>query len=87
MGATSKEAVKSRTINDGSSVACGNSIAAVYRPARRCSIELPHPPCLVISSAGVLDKIVPAVKDIPFEISATTLSKEQEDKLRAAFGQ
>jgi len=41
----------------------------------------------LVSSAGVIDRIVPALKDIPFEITATTLSKEQEDKLRAAFGQ
>lgn len=41
----------------------------------------------LISSAGVIEKIVPALKDIPFEITATTLSKDQEDKLRAAFGQ
>jgi uncharacterized membrane protein len=41
----------------------------------------------LISSAGVIDKIVPALKDIPFEITATTLSKEQEEKLHAAFGQ
>ena len=40
----------------------------------------------LMSSAGVMDKVVPALKDIPFEISATTLSKEQEEKLRAAFG-
>src|SRR5262245_27278008 len=40
----------------------------------------------LVSSEGVIDKIAPAIKGIPFEITATTLSKEQEEKLRAAFG-
>lgn len=41
----------------------------------------------LMSRSAVLDKIVPAVQEIPFEITSTNLSKEQEGKLRAAFGQ
>jgi uncharacterized membrane protein len=40
----------------------------------------------LVSKAAVIEKIAPALKDIPFEISATTLSAEQEQKLRSAFG-
>jgi uncharacterized membrane protein len=40
----------------------------------------------LMSRAAVLDKIAPALKEIPFEISSTNLSQEQESKLRAAFG-
>ena len=41
----------------------------------------------LMSDKGVLDKIVPAVKDIPFEITSTNLSKDQEERIRVAFGQ
>jgi uncharacterized membrane protein len=41
----------------------------------------------LLTSGGVLDKVVEAVKDIPFEIIQTNLSKEQEAQLKAAFGE
>ncbi len=41
----------------------------------------------LLSTGAVLDKVVEAVKDIPFEIIQTNLSKEQEASLKEAFGQ
>lgn len=41
----------------------------------------------LLTSGAVVDKIVPAVKGQKFEIIQTNLSKEQEDKLRAAFSE
>ena len=41
----------------------------------------------LLTSGAVLDKVVEAVKDIQFEIIQTNLSKEQEVKLRADFGE
>lgn len=39
----------------------------------------------LLTSGAVLDKVAAAVKGQKFEIIQTNLSKEQEDKLRAAF--
>ena len=39
----------------------------------------------LLTSGGVADKLVDALKDEKFEIISTNLPKEQEDKLRAAF--
>jgi len=41
----------------------------------------------LLTSGAVLDKVVEGVKDIPFEIIQTNLSKEQESALKEAFGQ
>jgi len=41
----------------------------------------------LMSSGGVIDRVREAVNDQEFEIIATNLSKEQEDKLRAAFSE
>lgn len=41
----------------------------------------------LLTSGAVLDKIAVAVKGTKFEIIQTNLSKEQEDKLRAAFAE
>ncbi|TAH52677.1 MAG: DUF1269 domain-containing protein [Chloroflexota bacterium] len=41
----------------------------------------------LLTSGAVVDKIAPAVKGQKFEIIQTNLSKEQEDKLRAAFAE
>ncbi len=39
----------------------------------------------LLTENAVVDKVAAAVKDQPFEILTTNLSKEQEDKLRADF--
>jgi uncharacterized membrane protein len=39
----------------------------------------------LMSSGAVADRIAPAVEGREFEIIATNLSKEEEEKLRAAF--
>ena len=41
----------------------------------------------LLSSGAVVDKVAEAVKGQQFEIIQTNLSKEQEDKLRADFGE
>jgi len=41
----------------------------------------------LMTSDAVLDRAVDAMKNLKFEIIATNLSKEQEQKLREAFGQ
>jgi uncharacterized membrane protein len=41
----------------------------------------------LMTSDAVLDRVAEAMKDVKFEIIATSLSKEQEQKLREAFGQ
>ncbi len=41
----------------------------------------------VLSSGAVVDRVADAVKGQQFEIIQTNLSKEQEDKLRADFGE
>jgi uncharacterized membrane protein len=41
----------------------------------------------LMTSEAVMDRVVDAMKDAQFEIIATNLSKEQEQKLREAFGQ
>ena len=41
----------------------------------------------LLTTGAVQDKVVAAVKDQKFEILSTNLSKEQEDQLRAAFGE
>lgn len=41
----------------------------------------------LMTSDAVLDRVADALKDAKFEIIATNLSKEQEQKLREAFGQ
>jgi uncharacterized membrane protein len=41
----------------------------------------------LMTSEAVLDRVAEALKDVKFEIIATNLSKEQEQKLREAFGQ
>ena len=41
----------------------------------------------LLSSGAVTDKVADAVKGLQFEIIQTNLSKEQEDKLRADFGE
>ncbi len=41
----------------------------------------------LLTSGAVVDRVVEAVKDIPFEIVQTNLSKEQEAALKEAFGQ
>jgi uncharacterized membrane protein len=41
----------------------------------------------LMTSEAVMDKVVGAMKNVKFEIIATNLSKEQEQKLRDAFGQ
>ena len=41
----------------------------------------------LLSSGAVVDKVAAAVKGQQFEIIQTNLSKEQEDQLRADFGE
>jgi uncharacterized membrane protein len=41
----------------------------------------------LMTSEAVMDRAVDAMKDVKFEIIATNLSKEQEQKLREAFAQ
>src|SRR5437763_1105823 len=41
----------------------------------------------LLTSGAVLDKVAEGVKDIPFEIIQTNLSKEQEAALKEAFGE
>jgi uncharacterized membrane protein len=41
----------------------------------------------LMTSEAVMDRVVEAMKDVKFEIIATNLSHEQEQKLREAFGQ
>src|SRR5262249_17761640 len=41
----------------------------------------------LMTSEAVLDRVVDEMKHVKFEIIATNLSKEQEQKLREAFGQ
>jgi uncharacterized membrane protein len=41
----------------------------------------------LMTSDAVMDRVVDAMKGVKFEIIATNLSKEQEHKLREAFGQ
>jgi uncharacterized membrane protein len=41
----------------------------------------------LMTSEAVTDRVVDAMKNVKFEIIATNLSKEQEHKLREAFGQ
>jgi uncharacterized membrane protein len=41
----------------------------------------------LITSGAVMDRIVPSVKDMQFEIISTNLSTEQEAELREAFAE
>jgi uncharacterized membrane protein len=41
----------------------------------------------LMTSDAVIDRVVDAMKPLHFEIIATNLSKDQEQKLREAFGQ
>jgi uncharacterized membrane protein len=41
----------------------------------------------LMTSDAVLDRVVDALKDVKFKIIASNLSKDQEHKLREAFGQ
>ena len=41
----------------------------------------------LMTSEAVMDRVVEGMKNVKFEIIATNLSKEQEQKLREAFGQ
>lgn len=41
----------------------------------------------LMTSGAVLDKVVEAMKGLNFEVIASNLSAEQEEKLRAAFGE
>jgi uncharacterized membrane protein len=41
----------------------------------------------LMTSEAVMDRVVDAMKNVKFEIIATNLSKDQEQKLREAFGQ
>lgn len=41
----------------------------------------------LMTSEAVIDRVAEAMKDVKFEIVATNLSREQEQKLREAFGQ
>jgi uncharacterized membrane protein len=41
----------------------------------------------LMTSEAVIDRVAEAMKNVTFEIIATNLSKEQEQKLREAFGQ
>jgi uncharacterized membrane protein len=41
----------------------------------------------LMSSNAVMDKVVEAMKDFKFELIASNLSKEQEEKLREAFAE
>ena len=41
----------------------------------------------LLTSGAVIDRVAESVKDIPFEIIQTNLSKEQEAALKEAFGQ
>lgn len=41
----------------------------------------------LMTSDAVVDRVADAMKDVKFELIATNLSKEQEQKLREAFGQ
>lgn len=40
----------------------------------------------LMTSDAVVDRVVEALRDVKFEIIATNLSKDQEQKLREAFG-
>ena len=41
----------------------------------------------LMTSEAVMDRVVDAMKNVKFEIIATNLSQDQEQKLREAFGQ
>ena len=41
----------------------------------------------LMTSEAVMDRVVDAMKNVKFEIIATNLSRDQEQKLREAFGQ
>jgi uncharacterized membrane protein len=41
----------------------------------------------LMTSEAVMDRVADAMKNVKFEVLATNLSKEQEQKLREAFGQ
>jgi uncharacterized membrane protein len=41
----------------------------------------------LMTSGAVKDKVVDEMKGLDFEIIATNLSKEEEEKLQAAFGE
>ena len=41
---------------------------------------------VMLTSWAMLDRVVAAVKGLPFEIVSTTLSNEQEDQPLQAFG-
>ncbi len=41
----------------------------------------------LLTSGAVMDKLVPELKGMKFEIISTNLSKEQEDQLKAAFAE
>jgi uncharacterized membrane protein len=41
----------------------------------------------LLTSGAVMDRVVPAVRDIKFELIQTNLSSEQEAELREAFGE
>jgi uncharacterized membrane protein len=41
----------------------------------------------LMTSGAVLDKVVEAMKELDFEVIASNLSKEQEEKLREAFAE
>jgi uncharacterized membrane protein len=41
----------------------------------------------LMTGEAVMDRVVSAMKNVKFEIVATNLSKDQEQKLREAFGQ
>jgi uncharacterized membrane protein len=41
----------------------------------------------LMTSDAIMDRVVEEMKDLRFEILATNLSREQEQKLKEAFGQ
>jgi uncharacterized membrane protein len=40
----------------------------------------------LLTSQVIVDRVIPAMQSLDFELIASNLSKEQEEKLRAAFG-
>jgi uncharacterized membrane protein len=53
----------------------------------RIKVTLGTSALFLLSSGAVTDKVAEVVKGQQFEIIQTNLSKEQEDKLRADFGE
>jgi uncharacterized membrane protein len=53
----------------------------------RASITEGTSALFLLTSDATVDKVAEAMKSVEFELVSTNLSKEEEDKLRAAFAE